>query len=265
MQSLPKRTSTDLALSLLNIHNIEYEIDYRKLIFLGQLCCLPSEYRAKEIFLHRLINFNSKVSLQQGFIPDIYRILGKYSLTETVYSFVNSGLFFSKLTWKRLVRDRVCEISERNWVERVQSAHSVRRILNINETNKMYIFWEVSKRYPSYLKLVQNAVNLLGRMFSRNWYQKCRLCGNFIFSETEHLLLFCHRMDDFRNILWERLYIRFSVDFFVAFTTYPPEKQIDLLFSGCREILGSEGDIVDCIKIFIVSLGKARLEPGIPL
>lgn len=170
--------------------------------------------------------------------------------------------FFSKLTWKRLVRDRVCEISERNWVERVQSAHSVRRILNINETNKMYIFWEVSKRYRSYLKLVQKAVNLLG--FQETGFKSADYVQILFFSETEHLLLFCHRMDDFRNILWKRLYIRFSVDFFVAFTTYPPEKQTDLLFSGCCEILGSEGDIVDCIKIFIVSWGKARLQSGIP-
>ena len=38
MQSLQRRTSTDVALSLLNIDSIEVEIDYRKLIFFGQLC-----------------------------------------------------------------------------------------------------------------------------------------------------------------------------------------------------------------------------------
>ena len=41
IQSLPRRTSTYLAFSLLNIKGIEYDIDYRKLIFFGQLCCLP--------------------------------------------------------------------------------------------------------------------------------------------------------------------------------------------------------------------------------
>lgn len=33
MQLLPKRTSTDLAFSLLNLYDIELEIDNRKLIF----------------------------------------------------------------------------------------------------------------------------------------------------------------------------------------------------------------------------------------
>ena len=44
MQSLPRRTSTYLAISLLNIKSIEYDIDYRKLIFFGQLCCLPPQH-----------------------------------------------------------------------------------------------------------------------------------------------------------------------------------------------------------------------------
>ena len=33
MQSLPRCTSTDVAFILLNINSIEYDIDYRKLIF----------------------------------------------------------------------------------------------------------------------------------------------------------------------------------------------------------------------------------------
>lgn len=51
--SFPKRTTTDVALALLHIKSLEYEIDYRKLIFSCQLCRLSPEYRVKEIFPHR--------------------------------------------------------------------------------------------------------------------------------------------------------------------------------------------------------------------
>ena len=37
MQFLPKTTSTDVALALFGINSLESEIDYRKLVFLGQL------------------------------------------------------------------------------------------------------------------------------------------------------------------------------------------------------------------------------------
>ena len=39
-------------------------------------------YRVKEVFLRRLFNFNTSVELKYGFLPDIYRILGKYSLID---------------------------------------------------------------------------------------------------------------------------------------------------------------------------------------
>ena len=35
-----------------------------------------------------------------------------------------------------------------------------------------------------------------------------------------------------------------------------PERQVDLLFSGCRGILNEEKDIIDCIKIVLMSLSK---------
>ena len=38
MQSLPRNTDTDVTLSLLGLNSIEVEIDYRKMVFWGQLC-----------------------------------------------------------------------------------------------------------------------------------------------------------------------------------------------------------------------------------
>ena len=58
MQFLPKTTSTDVALALFGINSLETEIDYRKLVFLGQLFRLTSEHRVKQVFLHRLVHYN---------------------------------------------------------------------------------------------------------------------------------------------------------------------------------------------------------------
>ena len=66
MQSLPRRTSTEVALSLLNIDRIEVEIDYRKLIFFGQLCNLPPQYCAKALFIHRLVEYKVVLALYKG-------------------------------------------------------------------------------------------------------------------------------------------------------------------------------------------------------
>ena len=79
MQSLPSNTDTDVTLPLLGLNSIELEIDYRKMVFWGQLCRLPSDCTIKQIFMHRLSHYTKNSHLQRGFIPDIYRILGKYS------------------------------------------------------------------------------------------------------------------------------------------------------------------------------------------
>ena len=77
MQFLPKSTSTDVALALFGFNSIETEIDYRKLIFVGQLCRLTGDHRVKTVFHHRLIHYSEN----DRFFPDIYRILTKYALT----------------------------------------------------------------------------------------------------------------------------------------------------------------------------------------
>ena len=85
MQSLPRNTDTDVTLSLLGLNSIELEIDYRKMVFfLGQLCRLTSDCTIKQIFMYRLSHYTENSHLQRGFIPDIYRILEKYTLIHSL-------------------------------------------------------------------------------------------------------------------------------------------------------------------------------------
>ena len=88
-------------------------------------------------------------------------------------------------------------------------------------------------------------------MFSGKWQQNCYLCGDYVFSVSEHLLLDCARLCDIRDILWKRLLNRFGVKYYIEFISYPPEAQIDMLFSGSREILDDKKDVFDCIKIVL--------------
>ena len=69
-------------------------------------------------------------------------------------------------------------------------------------------------------------------------------------------MLYCIKLNQNRETLWYKLICRFGIDYFIAFISNSPESQIDLLFSGSRGILNEEKDVVDCIKIFLVSLSK---------
>ena len=71
MQSLPSRTATDVALSLMAFNRIITDNDYRKLVFLGQLTSLSIHCITNELFIHRVINYIDTPRNIMGFIPDI--------------------------------------------------------------------------------------------------------------------------------------------------------------------------------------------------
>ncbi len=80
MQSIPVRTRTDIALNIIGCLSIESIIDKIKLRFFGQLCTLRDNKPTRVIFLNRLMAYVANQGGVQGFMPDIYRILHKYSL-----------------------------------------------------------------------------------------------------------------------------------------------------------------------------------------
>ena len=84
----------------------------------------------------------------------------------------------------------------------------------------------------------------------------CNLCNEVIYYPTEHLLLFCRKTNGFRESLWPRLILKFGLNFFDQFISETPKGRLELLFSGCAKILNNETDIKDCVKIFVLTLGK---------
>ena len=87
------------------------------------------------------------------------------------------------------------------------------------------------------------AVCMLGGMFSGKWHHTCYLCGVFVLLQPEHLMLYCIKLTQFRETLWYKLICRFGIDYFIVFISNSAENQIDLLFSGFREILNEEKEL----------------------
>jgi len=115
IQGLPRYTRTDICNALLGCRPIEAYIDTRKLYFLGQLCNTPSRLLPKQVFVTRLTIFNQNQdgSTQNGFIPDIYRLLRKYSLVEYLDSFASQRRFPKQHQWKQRVKKAVTYVQTR--------------------------------------------------------------------------------------------------------------------------------------------------------
>ena len=78
-QRFDRSINSNFAHLMLNVVPIQLEIDYRKLLMLGQLSRLPSDSLAKQVFVNRLTRCFMLDRQLKGFIPDIYSIVRKWS------------------------------------------------------------------------------------------------------------------------------------------------------------------------------------------
>ena len=255
MQFLPKFTSTDVALALFGASPLESEIDYRKLVFLGQLCRLSSNHRIKQIFHHRLIHYNESPAKKLGFFPDIYRILNKYALTQFLSSYLENGLFLSKTSWKNLIRVKITDFFRNDLARSVTTSESLCRLTKIHAVlHEPNILWYLCKNFPSFKTYIHMAMRLIGMLFCGKWLSICQKCGEKSFPLTEHILLYCPGTNTFRYVLWRRLLKRFGVDFYKQFTTLSPSDQVNALFSGFYGLVQDDNDRIETLKIFLKTL-----------
>ena len=117
MQRLSPNTSNQFTHSVINMGTIESFIDYRKLQFYGQLCRLPFQYLAKNIFYNKLLRYINNVRQCLDFIPDIYRRILKCNLQYILDCYIKEGIFPSKLGWKIILTSNIFRPDERVTLE----------------------------------------------------------------------------------------------------------------------------------------------------
>lgn len=254
MQSLPNRTRTDVALSLLGCNPVITDIDYKKLIFLGQLCTLSVSCITKELFTHRLINYVENPRRKVGFMPDILRILDKYSLRYVLENFIDTGIFMTKHVWKKLVRKRIDDVVREEWQHRMTTDTNLNKFLTFHNVYEPCVFWKISKSNPKLSKYCQNCIKLVGMMFSNYRLLSCPSCYMLNNNQTEHTILYCCATENFRKQLWHTICSTFGFEVFAKFKHLEPTEQVLSLFSFLKDILSDEEHVKQCQNIIICLL-----------
>ena len=169
------------------------------MVFLGQLCRLPSDCTIKQIFMLRLRNYIKNSHLQRGFIPDIYRILGKYSLIHFLEQFVATGDFLNKYRWKNIIREQLSIFTRRQYQLKASISASFTKFLTIHNPSETFMLWDICRESPHYSRYARLAAHLLGNMFTGARYHACYKCGQENPDQTKHILMFCIYTEDFRG------------------------------------------------------------------
>ena len=176
MQQLPRNASSNYTRICLNITSVETLIEYRKLQFFGQLCRLSGIFLAKEIFNYRLTRYHNGFPERFGFIPDIYRILCKYSLTDVMYNYLQSSLFPSKWQWKDILVKAVLKSENQYQIDCIVSAGHLWVCNNLIRVSQCSSLWFVSRNTPSLSHICRKLSRNIALLVSRQYERQCTKC-----------------------------------------------------------------------------------------
>ena len=234
MQNFNKRTKTYICLASLGITNIECIIDSRKLCFLRRLCVAPLHTSAKNLFLNRLVCFNTNVStINVGFVQDIMRLIDKYSLSFFIEQFISDGYFVPKRIWKHIVHQNVSRYYNDHWNMCVHNDICYDRFISIHNTcAQPLLLWRAASRFPN--KTLE--LTMLARLcVTTRIIQTCELCNMNCDDIVTHLFCVCDKLRDKREQFWDFISRNYDIGLEIELFNKADEEFVQCLLGGYIE------------------------------
>jgi hypothetical protein len=211
IQKFHQRTRTDICLSMLGWKNIIYDIDYRKLMFLCNLCLMPNTVLSAHIFNARLSKYVCSVDKKQrGFIPDIIMILRKYMLSHVLVNYIQTGEFPNKSMWKRICKTSINNFETVNWSERLNSDNDFCRFKFLHTNIEQAIIWECAHDSKTLLNAFKISQLWINKSFLHKTPFLCERCGILTDDGVKHCTLECSETDSRRKCFFDQLLNEFG-------------------------------------------------------
>ena len=180
---------TDVCLSLIGTMPLIFQIDERKLVFVGQICRLAADHVLRSIFYCILASYHGPFAHnrpQLGFIQSITQLLRKYSLEYMMFDFMQSGQFPAKNALSG------CTGSSRTWV-----AVSFVIVCGFSCMKPVLLkpceLWVLGRNVSNLRRQCVASIHLICRLYSDNITLSCKLCkyGTVNTNIIEHLFASC--------------------------------------------------------------------------
>ena len=211
IQSLPHFTRSDMVTGLLGFTTLEAYIDYQKLSFLGTLCRLKPDNIAFKVFLHRLYQQNNSCTkVNIGFLPDIKRILNKYSLYHYLQSFTDTTSFPDKALWKRICKINIFQSEQNKWLQRMTASSDFDMFRSVQSHLTPANIWRVAVERNNTLELMTFMAKLCCEI-PQTSSVLCRKCNSDTTDEFHHLLFECATNQIIRKTYYELLKQNLSI------------------------------------------------------
>ncbi|MES9882637.1 MAG: reverse transcriptase family protein [Sedimenticola sp.] len=240
IQSFPKQTRSDCALGMLGISSLESYMDAQKLNFYGMLCRCDNTYLVKYLFTHRLYQFLiSSCSVQYGYIPDLFRVLQKYNLSDSIYKFSNNSQWLTKQCWNRKYKNYVATHEEMFWKTRLTSNPQFERFSNIQSALKPSNLWRAALTCPSSLSACTFVARLCTIRVVPDVHKICDKCWAICCDELYHLLSECSdpSVRSAVCVFWHNLRAKFGTQLYDYLSNMDTNSLIIHVLGGNEELV----------------------------
>jgi uncharacterized membrane protein YesL len=126
-----------------------------------------------------------------GYIPDIYGLLGKYSLIQYFHNNTFSAVFPPNRDWKRTVKPTVLKHANFEYKTRFENDAALSSFLSIHIEILPCNAWRFSQLYRDYLPYCRTIVFVVSHLYSHDYIRICPVCRRLSQSVVYHVLLFC--------------------------------------------------------------------------
>jgi hypothetical protein len=203
IQTLPKRTKTVVVEKMVNMYCIETHVELKKLIFLGRLCRLNHDILAKRVFLERLYQvMYSHKQYNTGFLPDVTRILEKYSLIDHIREFVNTQRFPSKVQWENIIHSAI-KCFEEGTLRLSLEDPKLKRFAQVYGTSlKVHPMWLMEHNTKGYRSHFRDFIKLNGVVCDNGMDRECIYCSKIYNNQLDHYFNYCNKYQDSREYFW---------------------------------------------------------------
>ena len=140
---------------------------------------------------------------QKGYIPDIFKIMEKYDLTEYFNNYVKTNTFPSKIRWKHLVKRRIHDKEISSWKTRL-SAPEFDRFRLLHTEYSPHVLWISSKENRSYLAASISCVHMIANIVGNPFCNpvSCPKCSTNYDNVVDHCIHDCLFLNLDRSRLW---------------------------------------------------------------
>ncbi len=164
IQHFKTLTLSDMCEAMLGINTVTAEIDRRKLIFLQKLCDSHSSTISSKIFHHKISMFSSRrYPRMTGFVPDIYRLLNYYGLTDYIAHLTFRANIHGSAKWTQLSSKVTKHNGSQEWTLIQISVRFLQVHENINNTALPYLLAS-SKHELKAMQVIAKINGLSNRM-----------------------------------------------------------------------------------------------------